>query len=378
MRDGARSGMATILDVARQSGVSQATAARALGGYGSVSQNAHERVLAAASSLGYRRNGVARSMITGTTRTLGVVLADIENPFFYRALRGITDTARARGFDVVLANTDEDAGVEHKALSTLAERRVDGLIICPAIDEDGTQLADTVRSGVPVVLLDRQVPGLDADMVGLDNRQAALVATRCLTEHGHTRIAIVTGGPPSILDKLRRPGMRAVQNISVTTVGGRAAGYRDAMLAAGIELRPEYVSANGFRREDASAATRAFLELPEPPTAILAFDSILTLGVLLAMRELRVRCPQDVSVLGFDDAEWAEVVSPPLSVLRQPVYEIGVKACELLLERVEGHGRRTTRHRLKGHLIERESTAPPPAAAASRRAPRSASPLPPP
>lgn len=360
MHRGKGSGAATLPDVARESGVSTATAARALGRYGSVSPATQERVLAAAAALGYRRNALARSMITGTTHTLGVVLADIENPYFYRALQGITDAARARGFDVVLTNTDEDPQIERKALATLAERRVDGLIICPADDGDGSHLHGIVESGMPVVLLDRQVPGLEADMVGLNNRQAASQATRCLIDHGHERIAIVTGGDPSILPRLRRPGMKGVQGISVTTLGPRAAGYRDALEAAGLELRPEFLTAGGFRRDDATAATKALMQLPEPPTAILAFDSILSLGVLVALRELGVRCPEDVSLLGFDDAEWAEVVSPPLTVMRQPVYEIGVRACQLLLDRAEGGGGRPAQHRLKGRLIERKSVGPPP------------------
>jgi LacI family transcriptional regulator len=351
--------MATIHDVAKQAGVSTATAARALGGYGSVSATTSERVLEAATALGYRPNGLARSMITGTTQTLGVVLADIENPFFYRALRGITDTARSRGYDVVLVNTDEDSQNERKALTVLSERRVDGLIICPANGDDRSHLSELVASGLPVVLLDRPVPGLASDMVGLDNRQAAAEATRCLIAQGHTRIAIVTGGPNSVEPRLRRPGMKGVENISVTTLGARAAGYRDALAAARIELRPDFLSANGFHREDAVAATKALMSLTEPPTAILAFDSVLSLGVLLAFRELELRCPDDVSLIGFDDAEWAEVVTPPLSVLRQPVYEIGAKACELLVDRIAGVDRRPSQHRLKGRLIERSSVASP-------------------
>lgn len=360
MGKGARAGMVTIPDVAKESGVSTATAARALGGYGSVSAATHERVLAAAATLGYSPNGLARSLITGTTHTLGVVLADIENPFFYTALRGITDAARSRGFDVLLSNTEEDPDNERKALTTLAERRVDGLIICPADGADRSDLTRIVASGLPVVLLDRRVAKLDADMVGLDNHQAATEATRYLIEQGHTRIAIVTGGSSSILPRLTRPGMKGVETISVTTLGARAAGYRDALASAGIQVRSEYLSAAGFRRDDAAAATRTLMGLKEPPTAILAFDSILTLGVLLGLRELNIRCPEEVSLLGFDDAEWAEATSPPLTVMRQPVYQIGVKACELLLDRAEGRGRRAAQHRLKGHLIERGSVAAPP------------------
>ena len=364
MGRGAPESAATIPDVARQAGVSTATAARALGGYGSVSAATHDRVLAAATALGYRTNGLARSMITGTTHTLGVVLADIENPYFYRALRGITDTARSRGYGVVLTNTDEDADLEREALTTLVERRVDGLIVCPAegANRDRSHLSDAISSGLPMVLLDRHVPGLGVDMVGLDNRRAAADATRCLLQHGHTRIAIVTGGRDPLLPPLRERDMRGIQRSALTTPA-RAAGYRDALDAAGLELRPEYLTASGFHREDAAAATELLMSLPEPPTAILAFDSVLSLGVLRALRRLGSRCPEDVSVIGFDDAEWAEVVSPPLSVVRQPVYEIGSKACSLLLDRIQGRKRRPSQHRLKGRLIERESTAAPRASA---------------
>ncbi len=358
MRGGARDGVATIRDVARDAGVSTATAARALGGYGSVSATAQRRVLAASAALGYKPNGLARSMISGTTHTLGVVLSDIENPYFYKALRGITDTARSRGYGVVLTNTDEDPDLERDAVATLVERRVDGLIVCPAQNGDRSHLSDAIGSGLPMVLLDRYVPGLAVDMVGLDNRRAAADATQRLIQHGHTRIAIVTGGRDPVLSTLTQRYMRSVERSAVTTPA-RAAGYRDAMLAAGLDLRPEYLSASGFHRDDAAAATEALMNLPHPPTAILAFDSILSLGVLLALRRMGRGCPDEVSVLGFDDAEWTEVVSPPLSVVRQPVYEIGSKACTLLLDRIEGLGGRPARHRLRGQIIERESTAAP-------------------
>jgi DNA-binding LacI/PurR family transcriptional regulator len=349
-------GMATVQDVAKVAGVSTATAARALGGYGSVSAAAQDRVRAAAEQLGYRPNGLARSMITGVTHSVGVVLADIENPFFYGALRGITATARGKGFDVLLANTDEDVAAERNAIAALVERRVEGLILCPTDGESRAHLDALIRTGMPIVLLDRPMRGLKVDSIGLDNHGAAVLATNHLIELGHRRIAIITGGPPESQDQLRRPQMKGVERIGNTTFPGRAAGYRDAMLAAGIELRPEYLIANGFHRDDAERATHELIQLEQPPTAIIAFDSILTLGTLLALRRLTVRCPADISLVGFDDAEWAEVVSPPLSVVRQPVYDIGAKACELLLERIARPGRRISTHRLKGSFIEREST----------------------
>lgn len=355
-----RRGIATIPDVAREAGVSTATAARALGGYGSVSAQTRDRVLTVAEAMGYRANSLARSMITGSTHTLGVVLSDIENSFFHRALRGVADTARARGYEVLLANTDEDLEAERKAVSVLAERRVDGLVVCPTDDGDHAHLEAVIDSGIPVVLLDRRVSGLHADTVGIDNRKAAKDATTRLIEQGHRRIAILTGGTPaSVGRRLSSPAMKGVERLAATTVGARAAGYRDALQSVGVTPPPEYLSANGFHREDAAAATEAMMRLPEPPTAIFAFDSVLSLGALQAFRSMGVRCPEDVSLIGFDDAEWAEVVSPPLSVVAQPVYDIGVAACELLLARIGGEDRRPVHQRLRTTYVERGSVAPP-------------------
>jgi LacI family transcriptional regulator len=313
----------------------------------------------AAAALSYRPNGLARSMITGVTHSIGVILADIENPFFYGALRGITDVARSRGFDLLLANTDENPDNERQALSSLAERRVEGLIVCPADGEDYTHLQSIMRSGTALVLLDRPVPGLNADTVGLENRRAASEATQHLIDLGHRKIALVTGMTPSLTRGLHRPDLKGVERSAATTTGLRAAGYRDALISAGIELRRDYVAPGGFHREDARVTTRALMSLNDPPTAIVAFDSVLTLGTLLALQDLNLDCPDDVSVVGFDDPEWAEVVSPPLSVVRQPVYDIGSKACELLLQRIGNSTRKPSRHWLKGSLVKRQSTAPP-------------------
>jgi LacI family transcriptional regulator len=349
-----------VPDVAKLAGVSTATAARALGGYGSVSASTLERVLQAAEQIGYRANGLARSMITGQTRTIGAVLADIENPFFYGVLRGISDTARQHGFDVLLANTDEDATDERTAVSALLERRVEGLILCPAEDDDLAQLRSIIASDVPVVLLDRPVWGVNVDSVALDHRRAGQEITSHLLRLGHRRIALVTGGTRAAPDPLHRPGLKGAERIPLTSRGARAAGYRDQLVQAGIELRPEYIASGGFHREGAIRSVGELMALPEPPTAIVAFDSILSLGAILALRALGLRCPDDVSVIGFDDTDWAEVVSPSLTVMRQPVHEIGDLACELLLRRIKQPDRRHRHHRLPGTLVARRSTGPAP------------------
>jgi LacI family transcriptional regulator len=354
------SGMVTLPEVARHAGVSTATAARALGGYGSVRESTRERVEAVALELGYRPNSLARSMITGSTRTLGVVLSDIENPSFRRSLRGIADTARGRGFEVLLANTDEELEKEETAVTLMTERRVDGLVVCPADSGDRTHLRAVIEAGIPVVLLDRKVAGLRADTVGIDNRKAARTATSYLIEQGHRDIAILTGGTPEMLERMLRPDMRGVERLSATTVGSRAAGFRDAMVEADLPIRPEYLSAGGFRREDAEAQTDRLVALVEPPTAILSFDAMQSLGAYHAISRAGIRCPEDISLLGFDDAEWADVVSPGLTVMAQPTYEIGVAACEILLWRVGGADAAPTHRRLPTELVERGSVAAPP------------------
>ncbi len=350
-------GIATLPQVAAVAGVSTATAARALGGYGSVRPATREHVLEVAQRLGYRANVLARSMITGSTRTLGVVLSDIENPFFSRALRGISDVAHREGHEVVLVNTDEDLEMERNAVRMLTEKRVDGLVVSPSEGVDFGHLAGAIRGGTPVVLLDRRIPGLRADTVGIDNRGAAREVTERLLARGHRRIALVTGAPPGAAGLLATPLMRGAERAIGSTGGLRAAGYRDALLAVGVEPDPRYVSAEGFRREDAAAATSRLLALPDPPTAVIALDSLLALGVLQAISELGVRCPDDVSVIGFDDADWAEALTPPLSVMSQPVYDIGAEACERLLARVAGDERRTVHRKLATSFVDRASVA---------------------
>ena len=356
----ARREIPTIPDVARQAGVSTATAARALGGYGSVSASAKERVDRAAVALGYRPNVLARSMITGRTNTIGVVLADIENIFFSSAVRGIADAARAAGQHVILANTDEDIEKEHAAIQVFLEQRVDGLIVCPTDAQDRTYLRSVIDQGTPIVLLDRRIRGLAADSVGIDNRKAAYEATRYLIDAGHRRIGVITGTASNVEAAMHPPGLVGVEHLAGMTGGERTAGYRDALLSADIEPDLDYVvSGGGYRRQDAVAATKELMALPQPPTAILPLDSVLSLGALQAIRELGLDCPTDVSVLGFDDAEWTETVTPPLSVIAQPVQEIGARSLDRLLARIAGSRQRATHERLPTIFIERDSVAPP-------------------
>ncbi len=351
---------ATLAEVAAAAGVSVATAARALGDYGSVSPSTRQRVHAAAQRTGYRANHLARSMVTGSTRTLGVVVSDIENPFFSRALRGISDVAQDAGYEVVVVNTDEDPAIEREAVRVLLERRVDGLLVSPAVGAEPTHLQRALAGGTPVVLLDRLILGVPSDSVGIDNRDAARTATRRLTSAGHERIGLVTGDSAESHPALARVVGDGVETAFGGTTGLRVAGYRDALLEAGLALDPALIAADGFRPEDAARATRRLLALPDPPMAVVALDSLLALGVLQALDDLGLRWPDDVSVIGFDDAEWAEAVSPPLTVLAQPVQDLGRTACELLLRALRSPGGPPEHRWLPTSLVERASVGPPP------------------
>lgn len=348
-------GLATIHDVARAAGVSRSTASRALAGYGVVSKATAERVLSAAADLGYRANGLARSMKTGRTNTLGAVVADIENAFFARALRGFTDVARANGFQVILTNTDEDPEAEEAAVRVFQERRVDGMVVTPASVDESGHLRAANAAGLPIVLLDRRIPRLAVDVVQIDNVQAGRETTEQLIAAGHRKIAMVTG-----MTHLDGPGASGRLVPGTSTSRDRFEGYCQALAAAGIELRRDYIRTGDFHLAGARHEAEKLLRLRDRPTAVFATDSTNALGILLALRDVGLEAPHDVSVVAFDDADWADVVEPGLSVMAQPVYEMGRLAASRLVARVRGESLKAKRHVLPTQWLARESVAAPP------------------
>jgi LacI family transcriptional regulator len=329
--------------------VSTSTAARALGGYGAVSPAVRERVMAAAASVGYRRNSLARSMITGTTHTIGLVVADIENPFFARAARGVADIAHRAGYEVLLVNSDEDPSTERAAVRTLFEKRVDGLIIAPASAEEGHPLGELPPGRMPVVLLDRLVAGLDADAVVVNNVYAARHAVDHLTALGHRRIALLTS-----------------QGL-IHTNQARLAGYLDGLAAAGIDVDDQLIRMAPYEREAAVRETEAVLTLDDPATAIFTTDNLMSLGAVEGTQRAGRHVPDEVSIVGFDDLEWTTIIQPPLTVVAQPVYELGATAATRLLERLNGDESPPRVYTLGTTFVARASTGPAPAARESTR-----------
>lgn len=354
----------TISEVAAAAGVGRATVARTLGGYGSVSAKTRDRILAVAKELGYRPNSIARSMTTGETRTLGVVLADVGNPFFAGVLRGISDAARKADYDVLVLSTDEDLQREADAIEVLVDKQVDGIALAPAAGRSAElpHLDIVAKREIPLVLLDRLVDTVEADAVVINNRESSRQAVMSLIEKGHTRIAFVwgpvTNEPAAGADDLRR-----ILDHALWSDGERLLGYLEALELAGIPFDTSLVTHVLKNESQATRAVLGMLSLSDPPTAIFATETDALTGSLRALRQRGLRCPEDVSLIGFDDSSWASVMTPPMSVVAQPMHQLGELTAECLLARVAGSEAPVATHVLEADLIERDSVAPPPARA---------------
>lgn len=333
--------MATIYDVAKLAGVSAATVSHVMNESRFVSEETKQKVLQAMETLRYRRDAVARSLRRSETGTIGLVISDITNPYFSDLVRGVEDALYGRGenHSLVLCNTDEDAEKEKRHVSVLLERRVDGLIVAPAGGNEA-YFVDLAASGVPLVMVDRDQPGLPIDSIVVDNREASVRLVSHLIGLGHSRIAVLQAG------------------LDATSIYERVEGYRDALAAAGIPFEPDLVRTSPSDIAEASVVAHAMLEMAPRPTAFFCTNNFMTLGLMRAMTELGLHAPDDIALVGFDDFPWAADFRPRLTVAAQPAYAIGQQAIDLLYGRM---GDKKTiqakerRHVLPAEIIIRES-----------------------
>ncbi len=343
-------GKATLLDVARAAGVSRSTAARSLGGYGRVDPALREKVLEAAKALGYRANSLARSVSSGRSQTIGVVVSDIENPHFSRAVRGVSDVAQAHGMDVILVNTDEKIDLERAALGTLLDKRVDGLIVASSTGMAVDHLQDALDMQRPLVLLDRSLPGLVCDWVGADDYAATIQIVRRFAEAGHREVCLVAATSRSAEE------IESHQASPISPIAERIRALRDAAHECGIEYRLFTGAMSQDRTRDVvTSAMRA----ERPPTALMGSYSEIVLTAVDALRAGGWRIPEDVSVASLDDARWMSVTTPAITAARRPSYRMGARAAEVLLRRLAGKGAKQKRHMLSTEVIWRESIASP-------------------
>jgi LacI family transcriptional regulator len=328
--------MATIRDVARRAGVGTGTISRLLNDPKSVSPATRKRIEEAIAALGYRPNQMARSLSLGRTMTVGLVIPDIANPFFPQITRGLTDSVRATGYEVLLANSDGDPNEEHSLLETLASR-VDGIVLAPAAAR-----APAARPPLPLVLVDRGWRGDGADRVTAENREAMRRLVQRLFDGGHRAFAFL-GGPPDI-----------------DTAAERRAGFEDA-----VEGRADvsvHWTAGPFRMESGYDRTRALLRAGARFTAVVAANDMLAAGALRALSEASVRVPAEVSLTGFDNLPWAALLTPALTTVDQSAYALGREAGELLLTRLAGGTGPPVTRRLAARIVWRDSASGVPAA----------------
>jgi LacI family transcriptional regulator len=310
--------MSTIHDVARVAGVSIATVSATINQTAYVSPALQERVREAIAEVGYHPDAIARSLKTRTTKTIGLVISDISNPFFTALIRAIEDVANAAGYTLILCNTDERIEKEQAYLRLLRSRRVDGVILAPAGSaEDYGDFKALVAA--PAVFIDRRVPA-SADSVVVDNVQGARDAIRYLVSLGHRRIGLIAGLP------------------KISTSKERLAGYHQALEEACIPVDPTLLKVGYSRLEGGHEAALELLALSHRPTAIFATNNLMAIGLMRAVAERGILCPADISVACFDDFDWASVFHPRLTTVAQPTYEMGKRAAELLLGRLRGGG----------------------------------------
>jgi len=329
----------TIEDVARRAGVSTATVSRVLAGRPHVRDALRVRVQEAIQALNYRPSRVAQSLRVQRSRIIGLIISDIQNPFFTAIVRAVEDVAQQRGFSVMLCNSDESAAKEAAYIDLMLDEQVSGLIVSPAA-ADNDIYRRLAAAQVPIVVIDRRVENPLGDMVIADNVQASFEIVSHLITNGYRRIGAVLGVPDA------------------STGAERYEGYVRALTAHGIAVDPALVRQGMPRSNFGHALTLELLRLDHPPDAIFTGNNLLTIGALRAIDELGLRIPEDVALAAFDEMEWMFLVKPALTVVAQPTYAMGKKAAELLLQRIADPSRPPQEILLQPTIQVRESSCP--------------------
>lgn len=335
----------SMADVARLANVSVGTVSAVINNKGIVSEEKTRRVKEAMLALNYQPDHVARSLKVGRTNVIGMIVPDITNLFFTEVMKGVEKEAWANGYSMMLCNTNEDPVQEQHYVNMLLSRRVDGIVLAganPAIAYEHQNLRR-----IPIIFVDRVPTGITSNAVTTDNVMAAYDATKYLIDLGHKRIAIITG------------------YLHLSPGAGRAEGFRKAMQEAHLPIHDEYFKYGDFQIESGYCCGMELLKLDIPPTAIFSCNNKMTLGLIRAISELKIPCPQRLSVLGFDDFDWAANFTPKLTTIAQPTTEMGRQSMRMLLQKIEAAKENIETIQteeivlLKAELRIRESTAHP-------------------
>lgn len=333
--------MTSLRKVAEHAAVSIATVSRVINNVPLVDQRTRQRVERSIRELNYVPNRVAQRLRSTNPRKglIGLVLPDIQNPFYVEVIRGVESYAYKHGFAVMIGNFGQDEERQKLYFDIFKSEAVDGLIVAPAQGRD-KHIIDAIDAGFNVVCVDRGLSEIEVDVVKVNNQRGAFNAIEYLIELGHRRIAHIAG----------------LSQIPTTTE--RISGYLAAMEKHGVVVTPELIRHSRSDYQSGVDIMQELLDLDEPPTAVFAANNLLALGALKAINDNGITIPDDISIIGFDDMYWSGSLNPPLTAVSQPGFEIGHKATELLVQRIDQHDRHSTSIIFETILMKRKSCRP--------------------
>jgi LacI family transcriptional regulator len=331
---------ATITDVARVAKVSIQTVSAVVNRKPGISDPTRERVLQAIEQLQYRPNGIASSLRAQKSHTIGVVIPTITNPFFPEFVRGAEDAASGKGYSIFLCNADEDTEKEIQYLRLLQRHRVAGILVSyvsgPA--SSAPVLTELASHHLPIACLGTAQPGRGIVSLRVSESEITRVATQHLLELGHRRISFITPPPSKYIAQMRIDG------------------YKRALIDAGLPIRPEYLVDGGFDLRDGLRGAEKLLSLRHPPTAVVAANDLVAIGVISTLKKHGQRVPADLSIVGIDDIQMASLLDPPLTTISQPIYEMGRQGMENILLRIQDPQLDASEIMFTTQLIIRNST----------------------
>ncbi|KAB8130499.1 LacI family transcriptional regulator [Gracilibacillus oryzae] len=315
--------MVTIYDIAKKANVSAMTVSRVINNSGKIKETTRKKVEQAIKDLSYVPNSAARSLISNQTKTLGLLLPDISNPFFAKLARGAEDKALELGYRVLLCNTDEDAAKEMNYIDMVLSARVDGVLIAPTCDQSLEQIDRLSDHGIPVVLIDRTIEGFQGDYVLGDSYEGSRKLMEHLISLGHHNIAFING--PS----------------NVSTARERLRGYLETLKLNALPIYEHYISEIDFKNVQSGATKKIIeqllcLEPSKKPSAIFAANNFIAISTIKALKELGLQVPDDISVVCFDEVEPVVYFDPFFTVASQPAQEFGKIGVQFLIERLSG------------------------------------------
>ncbi|MGG0287355.1 LacI family DNA-binding transcriptional regulator [Peribacillus butanolivorans] len=336
--------MTTIYDIAKKANVSPMTVSRVINNKGNISEKTREKVEAVIKELNYIPNSAAQSLNIKKTKLLSLIITDITNPFFTKVARGAADKANQMGYQLILCNTDENYEKESEYINALISKRVDGVIIAPTGDQSTKNLKKLIKNRIPFTLIDRQIEDVSCDRVLGDNYEGTKLLLQHLIDYGHQRIAMVHGP------------------LTISTSKERYQAYIETLKINDLKIDPTFLVETHYKQEKQwnGIAHLVNVSPADRPTAIFAANNFIAIKIIKSLREKKIKVPEDIAVVCFDDLELFSDFDPFLTVSSQPAYDFGYLGTQLVIERVDEVGPADYRTiNLKPELVIRKSSGTP-------------------